>query len=149
MYQKIFKNYNTSVHTNTHKIRISQYLKNFQKLRYFHIHINTHKIRTMHYLKNFSKIAILDALTGSFLFSFKGGVLIMERLSTSTSLQGQNYREFFYFRVIYFSLLSTTKSIYFLPRFSFRFLSLLLFCSSTSLYSYLSIYIEITLPLLI
>nr|DAD74675.1 MAG TPA: hypothetical protein [Myoviridae sp. ctZgq1] len=26
-----------------------------------------------------------------------------------------------------FSLLSTTKSIYFLPRFSFRFLSLLLF----------------------
>nr|DAM38512.1 MAG TPA: hypothetical protein [Caudoviricetes sp.] len=81
----------------------------------------------MHYLKNFSKIATLDALTGSFLFSFNGGVLIMERLSTSTSLQGQNYREFFYFMLYIFSLLSTTKSIYFLPRFSFRFLSLLLF----------------------
>ena len=81
----------------------------------------------MRYLEKFSKIIILGALTGSFLFSFKGGVLIMERLSTSTSLQGQNYREFFISCYILLSLLSTTKSIYFLPRFSFRLRSLLLF----------------------
>lgn len=83
----------------------------------------------MHYLKNFSKIIILDALTGSFLFSFKGGVLIMEQLSTSTPLQGQNYREFFFISELYTSLYSLQLNQFIFSRvFLFGFF---LFCSST------------------
>ena len=72
----------------------------------------------------------------------------MEWLNTSTSLQGQNYREFFI--SCYISSLYSLQLNQFIFSRVFLF-GFFIFCSSTFSiqFSYLSIYIEITLPLLI